>query len=728
MIRLLCFTAWFCLVFFCNACIAYDPAVQKTLGELEIRPSQSLSDRDQRSRVRLQEMKTHTSGSREDKETFCLSPLKTVSGLNPVSKEADSQAKNSLNSLKTVSESTETEQRTTGFKPTPRVPLPPETATVSDWKRTKRTGRPVQVNFDALPLPAFINEVYGNILKKSFEMDSSLRPRRDMVTLRTETPLYPHELDALARQILSNYGVAVESQGNILRFLPGSGDISGEPPLLVSGRTLPEVPISHRPVFQVVPLRVVRNVHVAGWLKQAYKGQKLEIFEDPERNAVLLMGAPSMVEQALKAVRLLDQPYMRGRHSVRIEPVFLGAEELSSLLLEVLNSEGYSATQRPPMGSVIVLPVNAVNAVLVFAADAAVLEHVKEWAKILDHPGQKLSGQSGFFYYQVRNTRAEEMVKMLDKILSGAVSGSSAGDKTQASGSGQLVVDDVRNGVIFKGAREAWEQMLPVIHEMDRPARMVLIEVTVAEVTLNNQEELGIEWLFEKANIGSLIGSLGTLGGLDIGSAGLTYTLDNAGQTRAILNAFAANSSVNILSRPRVMVKSGAAATIDVGTEIPIITSQSTSSDLQQDGTSAILQEVQYRKTGILLDVRPVVHSGNRIDLEITQEVSESKPNTTSSISSPSILTRRINTSLGLKDGGSVLLGGLISSSTDTGYSGVPVLSEIPLLGRLFRVERENKDRTEMIMLIVPYVIDNDRDAEAVTKAFQEKLGLRTEN
>ncbi len=313
----------------------------------------------------------------------------------------------------------------TRFQQTPVLSLP-STGVIDPISRKEKhisvAGEPVTVNFDGLSLPEFINEVYGNILKISFEIDSSLRDKRDLITLRTDSPVPFSELDSLSCQVLGNYGVAVESQGNILRFIPGKGSPPEEPPLLVSGRTLPEVPVSHRPVFQLVPLKVVRNVHVAGWLRQAYKGQKIEISEDPERNAVLLMGTPSIVNQALQAVRMLDQPYMRGRFSTRIEPVFLNADELSKLLVDVLNTEGYSATLKPPMGSIIILPLTPVNAILVFAADASVLEHVKEWAETLDRPGQD-TGKSEtkkqeFFYYQVQNTRAAELSGVLDKVLS----------------------------------------------------------------------------------------------------------------------------------------------------------------------------------------------------------------------------------------------------------------------------------------------------------------------
>lgn len=611
------------------------------------------------------------------------------------------------------------------FSRTPRVPSSPPMSPgkPAESQASSSAGPPVMVSFDAMALPTFINEVYGNILEKSFEIDSRLLRKRDLVTLRTEAPVALERLDRLARQVLANYGVAVEEQGHLLRFVPGQGRYHGETPLLVSGRTLPEVPVSHRPIFQLVPLATVRNIHVANWLRSAFQGQDIEISEDPERNAVLLKGKPEVVQEALKAVHLLDQPYMRGRHSVRIEPVFLRADELARLLVEVLNTEGYSASLKPSMGSVIILPVDDLNAVLAFAAQAAILEHIKEWAKSLDHPNQTAGPKVGYHYYQVKNTRAGELARILDRVLVGMRSGEGTAESAgEIRNQGQLVVDDVRNGLIFQGSIDQWEGLLTVIREMDRPARMVLIEVTVAEITLDGREDLGIAWILNDISLDDVNGVLGTMGGLGIGTSGLTYKLDNAGQTRAVLNAFAANRRVSILSTPRILVKSGGEATIDVGTDVPIITSQSTTPDLQQNGTSGILQEIQYRKTGILLNVKPVVHSGNRIDLEISQEASETQPDSSSKIDSPSIFTRKIETSLGLKDGGSVLLGGLISTTVNRGYSGVPVLSEIPVLGRLFRVDNQSEVHTELIVLIIPYVIDDSRDAEAVTEAFKKRL------
>ena len=591
------------------------------------------------------------------------------------------------------------------------------------------SGPPVDVHFNGLSLPAFINEVYGNILHLSFEIDPALQKQKDLVTLRTSEPQTPAELDALSRRVLQNYGVSVIRQGDLLRFTIGKVT-GGEPPLLVSGRTLPEVPLSHRPVFQLVPLTVVRNTHVKGWLKQAFKGQSLEIFEDPERNAVLLKGSPSMVEQALTAIRILDQPYMRGRHSVRIEPLYVQADELARLLVDVLHSEGYSASLKPPMGSIIVLPIPSVNALLVFAAEKNILDHVKEWAASLDKPGRE-TGEGKIFVYNVRNTSAAELGVVLGKVLAGA--GVPPAGKPQTTGkknapvpaASRLVVDEARNTMIFNGSAAEWQEVLAMIRNMDKPARQVLIEVTIAEVTLSEEMELCVEWLMNGVNLGDWTGVVRTLGGLGIGGRGVSWTLDSGGETRAILNAFASDNRVKILSTPRIMVKSGMTARIDVGTDVPTVTSQQSSSQLSTGGDTGILQTIEYRKTGILLKVKPVVYSGNRVDLEVSQEVSEVSSARTSDIQSPSILSRRIDTNLSLQDGGSVLLGGLISTNITADTGGIPLLKDIPVFGRLFSTESESERRTELMMLIVPYVIDNHEDARAVTRAMHGLMNMQ---
>ena len=560
--------------------------------------------------------------------------------------------------------------------------------------KTHLKGGEIEVNFKDLAIPVFINEVFGNLLSLSFEIDASISERPDLVTLRAEETKTGYELFGIALQVLQNYGVGVEYQGDVLRFVLSKTAASGEPPLLISGRTLPEVPASHRPIIQIVPLKAVNNTSVALWLKRTFQGMDLRVTEDIERNALVLQGPARVIRQAINAVDLLDRPNMRGRYSVRITPSILDAETLASQLIDMLQAQGYGASRTPIRGAIVILPIRQTNSVVVFAGDQDVLEHVKTWAIDLDKPG-KASASSGLFYYQVRNTSAQDLAEVLN-----AVNINKAVDENTSDG-GNVIVDRNRNGLIFTGDSKNWEGLLPIIAAMDRPARLVLIQVLIASVTLTNDTDVGISWLFK-----GRAGDFGQIGRQDLalGGTGFTYTLNNSGQVRFALNALAQDQRVSILSEPRILVKSGETAQIDVGEEVPIITSQAQSTDA---ANAPVLQSIQYRRTGVLLRVEPIVHSGNRVDLNLSQVVSEALE-AGSGVNSPSIFNRSVQTSLTLSDGGAVVIGGLISNSENEGDTRIPVLGSIPVLGALFRSSGKQNTRSELILMIQAYIVDED--------------------
>jgi general secretion pathway protein D len=261
-----------------------------------------------------------------------------------------------------------------------------------------------------------------------------------------------------------------------------------------------------------------------------------------------------------------------------------------------------------------------------------------------------------------------------------------------------------------------------LLESLDQPVREALIEVTVAEIRLTDTLNLGIEWAIRNAGLDGSKFNFGTLGGLGIGSSGFSFTvLNDAGATRAVLNAFAKDERFSILSSPRLLTKSGSEARISVGSEVPILTSQQTA-QTNIGASPSIIQSIQYRSTGVLLTVKPVIHAGDRIDLEVSQEVSEATANTTSAISSPIISNRKVQTNLTLKDGATVMLGGLISENRDLTDTGIPFLRDLPGLGPLFKTQSTGNRKTELIILITPYIIDSDEQARSITETFRQRF------
>ena len=618
-------------------------------------------------------------------------------------------------------------------------------------------GGAVNVNIEGMPVPAFINEFFGSILGVGFQMDPQVSRMSDLVTLRTSGPQSPQNFYRLAVQVLRNYGVSADYTSGMVMFNRTQGGAGTVPPLVVSGRTLPEVPISHRPVFQLVELQSIRVNDLVSLLTVAFKqSDALTIQPDSARNAVVLMGRPEMVRQALDAIRVFDRPTMRGRQSARLEPAFVTAEELAKRLVEVLGAEGYGASlysgSGAGAGAILVLPLTAANTVLVFAGDKAVLEHAVEWARSIDRPNPT-AGNDGLFYYMVKNTRAEEIAQTITGVrnksstrdasrdaidgsgvgapppaaaagatsLTAAASGASGGDLTK----GNLTLDEPRNALIYQGSATDWGRLLPLIKQMDRAPRQVMIEVTVAEVTLTNDQEFGVAWLANNSDLGKFNGKI-TSGVLNnaTGGAGLNYLLDIGGQTRASLKALASQDRISVLSTPRLMVKSGEEANLDVGTEVPTISSQA-SSPITTGGNTGIIQTVQYRKTGILLNIKPVVYSDDRVDIELRQEVSEALPlGADPAVNSPAIFNRSYSTSLSLRDGSAILIAGLMSQRQTNGNSGIPFLKDVPLVGNLFKSQKQGRNKTELVLMIVPYIIETDNQAEELTRSMAQRFEL----
>jgi len=622
------------------------------------------------------------------------------------------------------------------------TPVPP----IADKLSTLKPGTtlPVQeeeanitLAFDQMPLPNFVQAVYSLILKKNYSLDPQVASRKDLVTLHAAQLQTPAQIENAARLLLKTYGVAVTDLGaNNYRIAPDNAQ-TGYAPEILRGRALPDVPLPLRPIYQLVELQAVRSSEVVTWLTKVF-GSKVGIIDDTPHNTLILSGQADDVTAVLEAIHVLDQPLMKGRQSRRINPVFWSADELSKKLVEILTAEGYGVTNAATSAPINLIPIQGINALIVFAADPIVLQHIVEWAKEFDKPNTSQSG-GGYFTYQARYSNAENLAKTIQLVLgdssapSAAVAsspGSAPTAPSQARSSGRVIVNSATNTLIFKGSSENHSQLLNLLQELDRPAKSALIEVTVAEITLDNTTQLGVEWALNAAGAngativggtipGIALGTAGTSTGIGVGTGGLTIArLNSLGQLRQMLSMLATSSKANILSSPRILARNGETATIQVGSEIPTINQQQTNA---ATGGLGVLQSVQYRNTGVILKVKPTIYAGDRIDLDVTQEVSSST--TVGVAGSPIIDTRKVETHLSLKDGTPVLLGGLISQNTTRSESGVPLLKDVPILGQLFRTNTDNNRKTEMLVLITPYIVADDHDAQEITDAFRTQLG-----
>jgi general secretion pathway protein D len=593
---------------------------------------------------------------------------------------------------------------------------------------------PAVVNLDQVALPVFIQVIYAEVLKRNVSLDPAVQSRKELVSFRTGGQQTAAQLAEAVQLLLKTYGLAVIDAGGLVRVVPDNARL-GSLPEMRRGAADPDVPIPLRPVFQLVQLQTVRQTDVLSWLRTMF-GDRIQAQEDASRNAVVLSGTPDNVKAALEAVRVLDQPVMAGRRSLALTPVYWSADDLARRLAEVLTAQGYAvAPVGQPLAAirypVVLLPVVSLNAVYVFALSDDVLNHVAAWARTLDKPNERGIGKN-FFTYQVKHKDAGTLAKTLEQLLTGRGAARSTptpgAGATPASRSTSVVVDQSTNTLLFQADPDEYSQLTALLQTLDRPAKGALIEVTVAELSVGDDSQFGVEWLLSDERSDGRTVTGGTLGGLSLGTAGLNVTvLNSAAAVRLKLNALASSNRATILSSPRVLARNGETATIQVGQEVPIITSQQTtnSTTTTSGGTLAtgILQTVQYRSTGVILKVKPVIHSGDQVDLDVQQEVSAAAATNTGVNNSPTISTRKIDTKLTLKNGSTVLMGGLISDESTKGNAGIPFLKDVPVLGNLFSNQTGTGRRRELVVLITPYILNDQHDAEALTDSFRKMLG-----
>lgn len=583
------------------------------------------------------------------------------------------------------------------------------------------SGEPISINFEGIYLPSFINTVFADLLDVTFEIDNDVMAREQLVTLRTAEPLMPDDFYALVTQVLGNYDISVAYDNNVYRIIENT-QAQVQMPRIIRSRAFTSVPGDMRPVFYYATVNNIRTRTMSVWLDLALR-DRLEIISVPYSNALLLLANSEDIAAAIEIIDILDQPNLAGNQSLKLSPAFWSAQKLTDQLVRVLRAEGYSVEIGPDSdASIKLIPVAALNTIIVFATGEENLQHVLNWASELDQPGQTID-TTGVYYLQVQNTNAAELATVISQVIGAPMEGD---ENIIPGGAGagitetekQVIVDTPRNALIFKGSAEEYSQFRSLVEQMDRAPYEVLIEATVAEVTLDQGESLGLLFNFNDSVVD---GENSTV--IRSGDGGLLVNLaQNRGDINASLNAAASRSQVSILSSPRLLAASGKTATMQVGTQVPIITTQQTAPDGSVGGTSNILQQVQYRDTGVVLEIEPIVNSSRRVELTISQEVSDAQGNTTSDIQSPIILTRSISTTLSVDDGETVLLAGLISENFSDGDGGIPYLKDIPVLGNLFKSSSKSLSKTELIVLLTPYIIDSKDTSRSVRDAFRSKL------
>ena len=287
----------------------------------------------------------------------------------------------------------------------------------------------------------------------------------------------------------------------------------------------------------------------------------------------------------------------------------------------------------------------------------------------------------------------------------------------------RVMADELNNSVLVWSTRNEFSKIEATLKRLDLPLTQVLIEASIIEVTLGDGLEYGLQWAFS-GDARSGYRGVGQVSGLDGGllgglGKGFTYQLSNStGALKAVLNGLASKSLIKVISSPNLMVLDNHTATINVGDQVPIVTSTTTFDSANVPTTSS----VQYKDTGVNLVVTPSVNSGNVVTMQVDQTTTDVGTATENANKQPSFLQRQISSKVAVRSGESIVLGGLIKDNTKTTKAGVPLLQDMPVLGKLFGTNTSNVNRTELLVIITPRVVRTDVDIREVSEDLRERM------
>jgi general secretion pathway protein D len=284
----------------------------------------------------------------------------------------------------------------------------------------------------------------------------------------------------------------------------------------------------------------------------------------------------------------------------------------------------------------------------------------------------------------------------------------------------RIIADANSNTIVVQGTAADWARVEAALRRLDQVPLQVLIEATIAEVTLNDRLRFGLQFALRSGNFSFNLTPEARSGSAPIGVPGFLTLINTGAGSNVALEALSSVTNVNVISSPQLMVVSNQTAQLQVGDQVPIATQSAV--PLDTIGTGRIVNSIQFRDTGVILRVTPRVNSSGLIGLDVEQEVSDVVPTTSSGIDSPTIRQRRVRSTVSVQSGETVALGGLIRDQRSSSRSGIPGLRDLPVLGPLFGVTDNADGRTELLVLITPRIVRNSEEARSVTAELRGRL------
>ena len=550
------------------------------------------------------------------------------------------------------------------------------------------------------------------------------------VRVISSKPVSQAELYDLFLSILDVQGYTAVRSGQVIRIVPSKDARSSPVPIMDDQSAVG----NDEYVTQVIRLDNISAAKLIPVLRPLVP-QQAHLAAYAPSNAIIISDIRSNIGRIVDIIERMDRSAIQTTEIIRLK--YGVAEDVVSMLNTLEKSrqgEGADADKEA-----VLVADNRTNSVVV-TADELTVDRIRKLVTYLDTPLEQ-SGNVRVIYLEYAD--AIEIAEVLTRVMQN-ISRLEEGGSSKRAGSGESTIeaDEGTNSLIITADTDEMAALEAVIARLDIRRAQVLIEAIIVEMTVTEGQDLGLQWLFANDNgvYGSNITtdearrqSLGQLGGAlvpddgseNIGTREVAASLatipgttlgwgvvDESLTMTVILNALESQGNNNILSTPSLLTLDNEEAYITVGSEVPFVTGSYTNTGVG-NGASNPFQTIERESVGVTLKVTPQINEGNAVVMDIVQEVSTLAP----SLIASDLITneRKIETMVLANDGNIVVLGGLVSDEIQDDSQGVPVLSSIPLVGRLFRSDSVKVTKQNLLVFIRPTIIRDDEDLAGAT-------------
>lgn len=661
----------------------------------------------------------------------------------------------------TVQESTPAPQIAPSPDPAPvsfQVQITPTTTKqpLSQHEIAKKHG--VKLNFDNASIYD-VTKVVSEITGKSFIIDQKVEDE-GRVTIFSEDLLSPAQVFELYKSVLELNGLAMTQVGDFYKIV--KVDDARKRYLPVDSGTLPKE--EDRLITQIVKLKHVEAQKVKNALSPMTSANIIE-FSDPEKGDTLIItDLASNVRKILAVIKEIDVSKYTGRYFEIFPIQHADIEDLVHDLGQILSlqetiaptptptptpsvqqpqpeqPEAAQPTEQQDVSQLIspgtktrLYPIKRLNALAVSTNNPEVISLVKKWVDILDQPSvEKYTEEPGEdepikHVYFVRYAKAEDLTPLLTQVYDERAQPEQEQQPEEQQPDQEpaeieeipppeFIAEPQTNSIIIIATERQYAEITQLLEKLDHRPLQVLIDVIIAEISLDDSETLGVRGLLigqDQVTTGGETNSIEATAETVFdsvapeGAEGFLYTVAAPGRFLAKLRALATKNKLKVLSDPHVMVRNNEQAVMNVGASIPIKRITGTGDDARED--------VEYRDVGIILTVTPQITMDGDVVMDIKQEISAVGQEQFGDTGAASFTKREAHTIVVTQDGYPLVLGGLIQNRDEKNEAGVPLLKDLPFIGRLFRYNRKKNERSDLFILVTPRVIRTPGQGWVVT-------------